>query len=153
MISGVQVKELVIHPDDRGMFTELVKVTDDFVKEHQFAQISHTLTYPGVIKAFHWHRHQTDYWYCVAGNIRVVLVDLRDDSPTKGEVSELYLGEWSRQVLKIPPGVAHGYQVLGNTPAQLIYYTTRPYDPANPDEERIPWDDPQIGFDWSIKNR
>lgn len=153
MIAGVQLKDLKIHPDERGMFTEVVKVTDDFVEEHQFAQISHTLTYPGVIKAFHWHRHQTDYWYCIAGNIRVALVDLRDDSPTKGEVVELYLGEWSRKVLKIPPGVAHGYQVLGSTPAQLVYYTTRPYDPANPDEERIPWDDPEIGFDWSIKNR
>ena len=153
MIHGVEIKELRIFPDDRGMFTELVKVTDDFVEPHPFAQISHTMTYPGVIKAFHWHERQTDYWYCVRGNIRVVLVDRRPDSPTYGEIQQIFLGDYHRAVVKIPPGVLHGYQVLGNEPAHVIYYTTQPYDPANPDEGRIPWDDPQIGFDWSIKNR
>ncbi len=153
MIAGVEIKELVTRPDDRGMFTEVLKVTDDLVDPHPFAQISHTVTYPGVIKAFHWHRRQTDYWYCVGGNIRVGLVDLREGSPTEGEHAAISLGEWARQVLKIPPGVAHGYQVLGSTPAQLIYYTTEPYDPCDPDEERIGWDDAAIGFDWEIRNR
>jgi dTDP-4-dehydrorhamnose 3,5-epimerase len=153
MIEGVQVKELILRPDDRGVFVELVKVSDAFVDPHPFAQISHTVTYPGVIKAFHWHRRQTDFWYCVGGNIRVGLVDLRQDSPTQGEQMSICLGEWSRKVLKIPPGVAHGYQVLGNVPAQLIYYVDQPYDPQNPDEERIPWDNPAIGFDWEIRNR
>ena len=153
MIQGVEIKELVIRPDDRGMFTEVVKATDAFVDEHPFAQISHTLTFPGVIKAFHWHKYQIDYWYCAVGNIRVGLVDLREGSPTLGTQMEIFLGELVRKVLKIPPGVAHGYQVLGNMPAQLIYYTTRPYDPQEPDEERIPWNDPSIGFDWTIRNR
>ncbi len=153
MIQDVEIKELVIRPDDRGMFTEVIKATDPFVEEHPFAQISHTVTFPGVIKAFHWHNHQTDYWYCVAGSIRVGLVDLRADSPTAGQTMSFILGEWGRQVIKIPPGVAHGYQVLGHQPAQLIYYTTRPYDPQHPDEERIAWDDPSLGFDWTIKNR
>jgi dTDP-4-dehydrorhamnose 3,5-epimerase len=153
MIKGVEIKELVIRPDDRGMFCELLKVTDDFVVPHPFAQISHTVTYPGVIKAFHWHKRQTDYWYCVGGNIRVGLVDLRQDSPTQGETMSICLGEWSRRVVKIPPGVAHGYQVLGHTPAQLIYYVTEPYNPQEPDEERIPWNDPSLGFDWTIHNR
>jgi dTDP-4-dehydrorhamnose 3,5-epimerase len=153
VIQGVEIKELVIRPDDRGMFTEVIKVTDDFVDEHPFAQISHTLTFPGVIKAFHWHRFQTDYWYCVVGNIRVGLVDLRKDSPTLGAKMEICLGELSRKALRIPPGVAHGYQVLGNTPAQLIYYVTRPYNPQDPDEEKFPWNDPAIGFDWTIRNR
>ena len=108
MIDGVEIKNLVIHPDDRGMFTEVLKATDALVDEHPFAQISHTLTWPGVIKAFHWHKRQTDYWYCVAGNIRVGLVDLRPESPTEGEMMSICLGEWGRQVLKIPPGVAHG---------------------------------------------
>ncbi|MCK4831228.1 MAG: dTDP-4-dehydrorhamnose 3,5-epimerase family protein [Anaerolineales bacterium] len=50
-------------------------------------------------------------------------------------------------------GVAHGYQVLGNRPVLLFYHVTHSYDGADPDEERIPWDDPEIGFDWSIRNR
>ena len=153
MIEGVELKELFIRPDDRGMFTEVLKGTDDVVDVHPFAQISHTSTYPGVIKAFHWHRHQTDYWYCVSGNIRAGLVDLREGSPTVGQQMSIGLGEWGRKVLQIPPGVAHGYQVLGNMPAQLIYYTTKPYDADHPDEERIPWDDPSLDFDWAVKNR
>ena len=153
MIEGVKIKELVVRPDDRGMLTEVVKVTDDFVEPHPFAQISHTVTYPGVIKAFHWHRHQTDYWYCATGNIRVGLVDLREGSSTEGEQMSICLGEWGRKAVKIPPGVAHGYQVLGNTPAHLIYYVTEPYNPTDPDEERFAWNDPAIGFNWEIKNR
>lgn len=153
MIDGVEIKDLTIHPDDRGMFTEVIKATDSFVSEHTFAQISHTVTFPGVIKAFHWHKYQDDYWYCAVGNVRVGLVDLRADSPTEGQMMSICLGEWDRKVLKIPPGVAHGYQVLGTVPAQLIYYTTRPYDPTEPDEERIAWNDPSLGFDWTIKNR
>lgn len=153
MIKGVEIKELVIHPDDRGMFTEVLKSTDAFIEAHPFAQISHTVTYPGVIKAFHWHKYQTDYWYCVVGNIRVGLVDIRPGSPTEGVKMSVCIGEWSRRVIKIPPGVAHGYQVLGQQPAQLIYYTTKPYNPEQPDEERIAWDDPALGFDWTIKNR
>jgi dTDP-4-dehydrorhamnose 3,5-epimerase len=153
VIQGVEIKELVIHPDDRGMFAEVVNVNDAFVDAHPFGQISHTVTFPGVIKAFHWHRHQTDFWYCVSGNIRVALVDLREDSPTGGEQMTICLGEWSHKVVKIPAGVAHGYQVLGEKPAQLIYYTTQPYNPEQPDEERIAWDDPAIDFDWSIHNR
>ena len=153
MIEGVEIKELTIHPDDRGMLAEVVKATDAFASPHPFGQISHTVTYPGVVKAFHWHRRQTDYWYCVVGNIRAGLVDLRAGSPTEGEKMAVYLGEWGRSVLKIPAGVAHGYQVLGHEPAHLIYYTTEPYDPRAPDEERTAWDDPTIGFDWTVRNR
>jgi dTDP-4-dehydrorhamnose 3,5-epimerase len=53
----------------------------------------------------------------------------------------------------IPSGVAHGYQVLGHKPVMLFYHVTTAYDPKNPDEERIGFDDTEIGFDWSIKNR
>jgi dTDP-4-dehydrorhamnose 3,5-epimerase len=49
--------------------------------------------------------------------------------------------------------VAHGYRVLGNEPAIIIYFTTGSYNRENPDEKRIPWDDPDIGFDWTTKNR
>jgi len=53
----------------------------------------------------------------------------------------------------IPKGVAHGYRVLGVTPVTLFYHTTESYDPKNPDEERIDFDDKWIGFDWKTKNR
>jgi len=84
---------------------------------------------------------------------RVVLYDRRPASPTLGVTQVVYAGEDNPVVILIPIGVAHGYQVLGNKPVVLFYHVTQAYDPRQPDEQRIPFDDPQIGFDWSIQNR
>ena len=151
MIEGVKTKPLVTHCDDRGYFREIIRDDDNLLA--RFGQMSASRSYPGVIKAFHWHRKQDDLWYVASGNVRVVLHDLREGSPTRGETQVLYAGDDNPLAVLIPPGVAHGYQVLGNTPALLVYATSEPYDPAAPDEERLPFDDPRIGFDWSIKNR
>jgi dTDP-4-dehydrorhamnose 3,5-epimerase len=84
---------------------------------------------------------------------QVVLHDLREDSPTAHQTQVLYTGVRNPLVLCIPEFVAHGYRVLGNEPAGLFYHTTECYDPANPDEERIPFDDPRIGFNWQTRPR
>lgn len=163
-IHDVQVKTFVKHADPRGFFIEQVKRGDlddegrPFIADRPFAQMSRSLVYarggnpPELIKAFHWHRKQWDYWDIVVGNARVVLVDLRADSPTSGTIQTLILGENSPRMIAIPPLVAHGYQCLGLQDVHLVYYVTEPYDPAAPDEGRIPWDDPRIGFDWRIEN-
>jgi dTDP-4-dehydrorhamnose 3,5-epimerase len=151
MIQDVQLKPLRRFADDRGYLMELVRSDDPFFSE--FGQTVVTLSYPGVIKAFHWHKNQDDYWVVLRGMAQVVLHDCRDGSPTHGQTSVYYLGEYNPQVLAIPRGVAHGYRVLGNEPAVLLYTVTRPYDPNDPDEYRIPYDDPGIGFDWSTKMR
>ncbi len=151
MIDGVVVKKCVVYADDRGFLTEIVR--DDEPVFRDVRQTTLTLTYPGVIKAFHWHQRQWDVWFFVSGNAQTVLYDLRDGSPTKGRTQVVYMGENHRVVVAIPPGVAHGYRVLGATPATLLYHTTEHYDPKDPDEERIPFDDPRIGFDWYTKNR
>ena len=109
--------------------------------------------YPGVIKAFHYHEDQDDLWFFPTGNAQVVLYDRRENSPTKGETNVFYLGEDNPILLLIPKMVAHGYRVLGSEPAIIIYFTTRSYNRENPDEKRIPWNDPAIGFDWVTKNR
>src|SRR5262249_51228481 len=116
-------------------------------------QTTYTLSYPGVIKAFHWHRRQWDIWFFSSGAAQVVLHDLREGSPSSGRTEVLYAGARMPLVIAIPPGVAHGYRVLGDEPAGLFYHTTEHYDPAEPDEERIPFDDPRIGFDWRTKHR
>jgi len=108
------------------------------------AQMSFTKTYPWVVKAFHYHEKQDDLWFCVEGNLRVVLKDLREDSPTFNEVQTIYIGEKS-QAVYIPKMVAHGYKVMGEKPAKLIYLTTQEYDVKNPDEKRIPYDE---FYDW-----
>lgn len=150
-IKGVKFKTLVRHADERGFFSEVAR--DDEEGVSRFGQMSVSKTLPGVIKAFHYHKKQDDIWFFPSGTARVVLHDLRENSETKGVTESFIMGEDTPSALLIPIGVAHGYQVLGNEPAVIVYITTESYDPKNPDEERIEWDDPRIGFDWNIKNR
>lgn len=145
MIAGVQIKELTTHCDERGFFREIIRVTDEFFDEG-FGQFSHSVMYPTVAKAWHIHKTQVDWWYVPVGNLRLVMKDLREDSPTRGELQEIYMGEnYPAKAVKIPPGVAHGCRVLGGV-THLFYITSRTYDPA--EEGRIPHDDPAIGYDW-----
>ncbi len=113
--------------------------------------MSAALSYPGTIKAFHFHRRQTDCWVPVGGMLQVALVDLRKQSPTFGARNTLYLGALRPWQLLVPPGVGHGYKVIGTAPALLVYVTDRFYDPQ--DEGRIPYDDPQIQYDWETQHK
>jgi len=151
MIQDVVVKKLARHSDDRGFFMEILRDDDKLLKN--FGQASMSKSYPGVIKAFHYHERQDDIWFFPVGNAQVVLYDMRETSPTKGETNVFYLGEDNPQVLVIPIGVAHGYRVLGNEPACIVYFTTESYDPKNPDEKRLEWNDPMIAFDWTTKHK
>ena len=142
MIEGVELKELVTHADERGFFREVIRETDPFF-DH-FGQWSHSLMYPGSAKGWHHHRRQTDWWYAI-GSLKVALYDLREGSPTRGRLMELFLGDRFARCLKIPPGVAHGCRALELS--HLLYVTSNVYDPD--DEGRIPHDDPSIGYDWT----
>ncbi|MGM0887467.1 MAG: dTDP-4-dehydrorhamnose 3,5-epimerase family protein [Bacillota bacterium] len=152
MIEGVKVKKLVKHCDDRGFFAELVR-DDEPELLSRFGQASCSMSYPGVIKAFHYHEKQDDLWFFPSGNAQVVLFDLREGSSTKGETDVYYMGEENPIMLLIPKGVAHGYRVLGQKPATILYFTTESYNPMNPDEKRIKWDDSEIGFSWETENK
>lgn len=151
MIEGVKIKQMKLWCDDRGFFTEVLKMGEETF--HEIKQTSYSETYPGVVKAFHWHKKQWDVWFVARGMAQVVLHDIRKDSPTYKETNVYCVGEHNRLVIAIPPGVAHGYRVLGPERVGLFYHTTEAYDPQNPDEERIPYDSPEIGFDWTTKNR
>lgn len=146
MIDGVELKELVTHHDERGFFREIARATEAIVAEG-WKQVSHSLMFPGVAKAWHVHRTQIDWWYVPVGDLKVALYDLREGSPTQGRLQELFLGEhYAAQLLKIPAGVAHGCKAI-NGPAHLIYLTSGTYDLA--EEGRLPHDDPSIGYDWT----
>ena len=151
MIEGVLVKKIRVYHDDRGSLMEVLKEGEPLFLP--IKQTTYTEAYPGVIKAFHWHRRQYDLWFFTRGVAQVVLFDRREDSQTRGETNVFYLGEKNPLLLSIPPGVAHGYRVLGTEPAGLFYHTTEAYDPASPDEERIAFDDPSIDFDWTTRPR
>ena len=104
------------------------------------------MAHKGVFKAWHMHKKQTDWMYVAIGDIKLALYDTRKDSRTNGDLVEIFMGEKSgRKVVKIPPGVAHGYKIL-NGPMHIVYVTDREYDPA--DELRISHNDPKIGYDW-----
>lgn len=151
IIEGVITKQLVRHCDDRGFFIEILRDDDGLLT--RFGQASMSMSYPGVIKAFHYHERQDDLWFFPVGNAQVVLYDLRDNSPTKGMTNVFYMGENNPLLLVIPKGVAHGYRVLGSRPLIITYFTTESYSPAYPDERRLAWDDTHINFDWTTKNR
>jgi dTDP-4-dehydrorhamnose 3,5-epimerase len=153
LIDGVNVQPHPLWPDDRGYFLEVVRVGQglpaDFPAES--TQVSTALSYPGTIKAFHYHLEQTDFWVPVQGMFQVALADLRRSSPTFGRRNTFYVGLLRPWQILIPPGVAHGYKVIGEGPAMLIYVTDRHYNPK--DEGRIPYDDPGIHYDWEIQHK
>lgn len=153
LIAGVRVEPHKLWADDRGYFLELLRAGHGLVAEFPTAttQVSAALAYPGAIKAFHHHLHQTDYWTVTMGMLQVALVDLRQGSKTFGARNTLYLGVLRPWHLLIPPGVAHGYKVVGTTPAMLVYVTDRFYDPA--DEGRIPYNEPHINYDWELQHK
>ena len=145
MIDGIVIKELVTHRDERGFFREIVRVSDPCF-DAGFGQWSHSLMFEGVVKAWHFHRLQTDWWYVVSGVLRVGLCDLRADSPTYKKTMDFLMGDFQpAQSLAIPPGIAHGCKTVQG-PVNLLYLTSRVYDPD--DEIRLPYDDPEIDFDW-----
>jgi len=145
MIDGVQLKELTRHPDERGFFEEIIRSTDPFFSEG-FGQLSRSFMRTGVVKAWHIHKTQVDWWYVVTGTVKTALFDMRKDRKTHRELNEFVLGESGRNiVLKIPAGVAHGLKVLKG-PADLVYVTSSVYNPE--EEGRIQYDDASIGYDW-----
>ena len=153
-IEGVQAGPLVIHPDDRGFFEEICRLgqgLSQLLAAAKQVQFSAAVSYPGTVKAVHYHLHQTDLWTPVLGNFQVMLYDLRMDSPTFGRLNTFYTGVLRPMQILIPPGVGHGYKVLGTEPALLVYATDQFYDPS--DEGRIPWNDPDIRYDWETQRK
>ncbi len=149
MIPGVEVKRLTRHADERGYLMEILRSDDEIFSK--FGQCYVSMNYPNVIRAWHWHQKQDDYFVVVKGMIRVGLCDMRQGSPTRGEVSEFYLGENNNIVLKIPVGVAHGYKTVGVEPSLLVNFPSEVYNREEPDEQRLPWNTDQIPFNWEIE--
>ena len=151
LIDGVRVQPFSLFPDDRGYFLEVQRIGTGPAAAFppETTQISAAISYPGTVKAFHFHLHQHDFWTTVNGLLQVVLMDLRVGSPTFGARNTIYVGELRPWQILIPPGVAHGYKVIGRDNALLVYLTDRFYNPK--DEGRIPHNDPGINYDWETQ--
>ena len=145
MIKDIIFKKLITNTDNRGFFREIIRCSDDIFSEG-FGQWSHSLMYDNVIKAWHYHKIQTDWWYVCCGVLRVGLCDMRESSATYKQTMDFLMGDLQEaQIIKIPPGVAHGCQTVQG-PVNLFYVTSHVYNPD--DELRIAFDDPEIDFDW-----
>lgn len=149
MIEGVKVKRLRVVPDERGRVMEILRCDDPMFT--QFGQVYMTTTYPKVIKAWHMHKFQEDNIAVVKGMLKLALYDPREDSPTKGEVEEFFIGEHNPLLVHIPAGVYHGWKCISESEAIVINTVSRPYNHENPDEHRLPYDTDQIPYDWEIR--
>ncbi len=151
MIDGVAVKKLKPIPDERGRVMEILRSDDDIFMK--FGQVYITTAYPGVVKGWHFHKIQTDYFTCVAGMMKLVLVDTRPGSPTKGEVQEFFIGVHNPILVTIPPGILHGFKCISEDEAMVINCPSEPYYPSAPDEYRKDAHSKDVPYDWARKDR
>jgi len=162
-IDGVRTLKLARFTDDRGFFLEIFRSRPNHPESRALAEffaggpVPAQMNYSvvdaeGHIKGLHYHLKQDDIWFFPPpSKAKVVLYDIRKASPTFGQSQVLVAGGGQDLLIRIPIGVAHGYRPLTN-PCSLLYFVTETFDPAEPDEYRIPWDHPAIKDLWDIPN-
>lgn len=150
LIDGVAARRARLLPDERGRLGEIFRADDHWFEK--FGQVYFTTTYPGVVKAWHYHKVQTDHFYVIKGTVKVALYDRRKDSPTYGIVNELYLAEYCPGLVRIPPGVLHGWMCVSETEAYIVNVVSEVYNYDEPDEFRIDPHDQTIPYDWTRRD-
>ena len=148
MIEGVVTNQLKHFADERGWLTEVLR--SDWEHFQKFGQAYITAAYPQVVKAWHMHKKQFDNMACVKGMMKLVLYDGREKSRSKGEISEFVIGERNLLLVKIPPGVWHGFKAISEDYAIMLNVPTEVYDHKEPDEYRLPPDTEKIPYDWKL---
>ena len=151
MIHDVCTKPLRCLQDDRGFLMEILR-SDEPIFE-RFGQVYVTSCRPGIAKAWHYHREQTDHFVCLRGRALVVLFDGREGSPTRGQVQEFRLcgppaAEGGAVLVKIPPLVVHGFAALDGAEVHILNIPTQVYRYDAPDEQRLPWNTPDVPYTW-----
>jgi len=146
---GVKVQKLRLIPDERGWLMEMMR--RDWEVFDKFGQAYVTTCYPGVVKAWHYHKLQTDHFTCVQGIAKLALYDGREDSPTRGMINEFYIGTLNPILVKIPSLVYHGFTAVGNEIAMIVNFPTELYNYEETDEYRLPHDDPSIPYKREVK--
>ncbi len=149
-IDGVNVKDLRVIPDERGRLMEILRRDDELFLE--FGQAYMTTAYPGVVKAWHYHKKQVDNMTVVHGMMKIVLYDNRPDSPTQGCINEFFTGIYRPQLIQIPNLVFHGFKTISTYEALVINFPTAVYEYEMPDEFRVHPHDNNIPYDWSCKD-
>lgn len=148
-LEGVIFSRATSHVDHRGSLTEIVNFSNPFWDEPIVYSYCFTIA-PGRIKGWGMHRKQADRYFLASGNVRVVLYDGRDRSPSHGQFVQFHLTGASRALLLIPPGVWHADQNWGSSEAVMINHPTRPFDHTDPDKYRLDPKSPAIDFDFTL---
>lgn len=149
-IEGARLKPLRVIADERGRLMEILRADDELFEK--FGQAYVTTAYPGVVKAWHYHKVQVDHFAVLRGMMKIVLYDGRAGSPTHGQVNEFFLGDHNQQLLRIPAMVMHGFKCISEGEAMVLNIPTEMYDHASPDEFRVDPHDNDIPYDWSRKD-
>jgi len=148
MIDGVKIIPLRQVVDERGKIMHMLKATDPhFIR---FGEIYFSSAWPGAIKAWHIHRTMTVNNAVIAGRAKLVLFDLREGSPTQGELQEIFVGEDNYCLVQIPPGIANGYKAYGDKMVIMANCATEPHDPR--EMARLDPFATDIPYDWSLKH-
>jgi dTDP-4-dehydrorhamnose 3,5-epimerase len=146
--------DLKVFPDDRGFFSERYHQQRfaDSGLPRAFAQDNHSRSKPGVIRGLHYQHSpaQGKLVGVIRGKIWDVVVDIRKNSPTFGKWQSFELDDANGKLLWIPGGFAHGFCILGNDDADVIYKVDVPYSPQN--EGGIAFNDPDLGIEWPVLN-
>ena len=145
-IEGVVVKPLKRIVDNRGWLMEIFR--SDWPEFEKFGQTYMTTCRPGIIKAWHYHKLQSDHFVPIKGNALVGLYDSREQSPTRGVLQEVEIMQSEPKLVKIPPLVYHGFTPLDDEEIWVVNTPTELYNYDEPDEHRLEWNDPEIGYNW-----
>jgi dTDP-4-dehydrorhamnose 3,5-epimerase len=147
-IEGVQIVPLGRIPDERGTIFHMLRSTDPHFRE--FGEIYFTSIYPGVIKGWHLHHEMTLNYACIYGRIKLVCYDDREDSPTKGNLMEVFLGPDNYALAVIPPEVWNGMKGMGDDFSLVANCATHVHDPSR--SERMDPFGGQIPYDWAVRH-
>lgn len=148
MIDGVQIHPLRQVPDERGKIMHMLRA--DAAHFQQFGEIYFSCVYPGAIKAWHRHREMTLNYAVIIGHIKLVLHDDRVESPTRGELQELFIGESNYCLVSIPPMIWNGFKGIGAKMAIVANCATIPHDPT--EIERVDPFTSKIPYNWDIRH-
>lgn len=150
MIEGVKIKKLRVIPDERGRLMEIFRSDDDLFSK--FGQVYMSTTYPGVVKAWHLHKEQTDNVACIHGMIKLALYDARENSQTFKEIAQFFMGVHNPLLVQIPEEVYHGWMCVSEEEALIINIPTEVYNYEKPDEHRLDPHKNNIPYNWGRKD-
>ncbi len=148
LIKGLQTVTLKSFTDERGQFMETFRKEWFPQRSWEIVQTNRSISKANVLRGLHYHFHQVDYWYLVAGRIRAGLFDMRSSSPTYGANQTIDMSADNPMGIFIPIGVAHGF--IAFTEATLIYIVDNYYD--GDDEHGVAWNDPDIAIPWGVES-